>query len=60
VMALVLARQALLSAAIDVLSAEHHLADDDAAAGKLIEAEHALDRAAADLADALDTLGRPA
>jgi hypothetical protein len=59
-MALVLARQALLSAAIDVLSAEHHLADDDAATGKLIEAEHVLDRSATDLAGALEAMGRPA
>jgi hypothetical protein len=58
-MALVLARRALLSAAIDVLAAEHHLADDEASTGRLIEAEHALDRAAHELADALDTMGRP-
>jgi hypothetical protein len=59
-MALVLARQEVLRAALDVLAAEHHLADDEASTGRLIEAEHVLDRAAQELAEALDALRRPA
>ena len=57
---LVQAREQVLRAALAVLGTERDLADDEAATGKLIEAEHELDRAACNLADTLDTLGRTA
>lgn len=52
----VLARQEVLRAALDVLAAEHHLADDSASVTRLQDAEDAMAIAARDLTNAIDEL----